>query len=65
MATAEIAKASIATGRPIRDLVLERGLLTAAKVDEILSVEAMTKGGVIGTSGRTSRRPRSKKGKRR
>ena len=29
-ATAEIAKESVATGRPIRDIVLERGLLDAA-----------------------------------
>jgi hypothetical protein len=31
--------------------VLERGLLTAEQVDAILSVEAMTKGGVIGNTG--------------
>ncbi len=47
-ATAEIAKASIATGRSIRELVLERKLLDPAKLDEILSVQAMTKGGVVG-----------------
>jgi aspartate ammonia-lyase len=64
MATAEIAKESIATGRPIRDLVLERGLLTSAEVDEILSVEAMTKGGVIGAS-KPGGRKRARKRKRR
>jgi len=42
-ATAEIAKAAVATGRSIRDLVLERKLLDAKKLDEILSVESMTK----------------------
>jgi len=47
-ATAEIAKAAVATGRAIRDIVLERGLLDAKKLDEILSVESMTKGGVVG-----------------
>jgi aspartate ammonia-lyase len=47
-ATAEIAKASVATGRPIRDLVLERGLLSAADLDRILSVEAMTEPGIPG-----------------
>jgi len=47
-ATAEIAKESVATGRPIRDLVLERGLLDAARLDEILAVDAMTRGGIIG-----------------
>jgi aspartate ammonia-lyase len=46
--TAEIAKAAIETGRTIRELVLERGLLDARRLDEILSVEAMTRGGVVG-----------------
>jgi aspartate ammonia-lyase len=46
--TAEIAKAAVATGRPIRDLVLERGLLDAEKLDRILSVETMTSPGVAG-----------------
>jgi aspartate ammonia-lyase len=47
-ATAEIAKEAVKTGRPIRDLVLERGLLDAKRLDEILSVDAMTKPGVVG-----------------
>jgi aspartate ammonia-lyase len=47
-ATADIAKESVKTGRPIRELVLERGLLDAKRLDEILSVEAMTRGGVVG-----------------
>jgi aspartate ammonia-lyase len=47
-ATAEIAKESVRTGRPIRELVLERKLLDRAKLDEILSVEAMTRGGIVG-----------------
>jgi len=47
-ATAEIAKAAVVTGRTIRELVLERGLLDAKQLDEILSVESMTKGGVVG-----------------
>jgi aspartate ammonia-lyase len=46
-ATAEIAKESVKTGRPIRELVLERGLLDAGKLDRVLSPEAMTKGGVV------------------
>jgi aspartate ammonia-lyase len=50
-ATAEIAKESVKTGRPIRDLVLERGLLDAKQLDEILSVEAMTKPGIAGAGG--------------
>jgi aspartate ammonia-lyase len=47
-ATAEVAKASVASGKTIRDIVLERGLLDAAKLDEILSVDAMTRGGITG-----------------
>ena len=47
-ATAEIAKESVTTGRPIRDLVLERGLLDAQRLDEILSVDSMTRGGIVG-----------------
>jgi aspartate ammonia-lyase len=47
-ATAEIAKASVRTGRTIRDLVLERALLDADALDRILSPEAMTRPGVAG-----------------
>jgi aspartate ammonia-lyase len=47
-ATAEIAKESVRTGRPIRELVLERGLLDARRLDEILSVESMTRPGIPG-----------------
>jgi aspartate ammonia-lyase len=47
-ATAEIAKESVKTGRTIRDLVLARGLLAAEQLDEILSVDAMTRGGIVG-----------------
>ena len=50
-ATAEIAKESVKTGKTIRELVLARGLLDAARLDQILSVEAMTRGGVVGTEG--------------
>jgi aspartate ammonia-lyase len=49
-ATAELAKEAVKTGRPIRDLVLERGLLDNARLDEILSVEAMTRPGIAGKS---------------
>ena len=47
-ATADVAKASVETGRTIRDLVLERGLMDAERLDRILSPEAMTRGGVVG-----------------
>ena len=46
--TAEIAKESVATGKPIRAIVLERGLIEATELDRILSVEAMTRPGIAG-----------------
>jgi len=46
--TAEIAKESVRTGRPIRDLVLEHGLIEAKQLDRILSIDAMTEPGVPG-----------------
>ena len=46
--TAEIAKESIATGKPIRTIVLERGLVEPSELDRILSVEAMTRPGIAG-----------------
>jgi fumarate hydratase class II/aspartate ammonia-lyase len=52
--TAEIAKESVKTGIPIRELVLERGWMDAERLDEILSIEAMTKGGVVGEGAGTA-----------
>jgi aspartate ammonia-lyase len=46
--TAEIAKQSVKTGRPIRELVLERGWLDADRLDEVLSAQAMTQPGIPG-----------------
>jgi aspartate ammonia-lyase len=46
--TAEIAKAAVASGRSIRELVLERGLMSATQLDRVLSVEAMTRPGIAG-----------------
>jgi aspartate ammonia-lyase len=47
-ATADIAKAAVQTGKSIRAIVLERGLLDEARLNEILSVGSMTKGGLMG-----------------
>ena len=47
-ATADVAKESVRTGRSIRELVLERGLLDAKTLDDILSIDAMTRGGIVG-----------------
>ena len=46
--TAEVAKESVRTGRPIRAIVIERGLLDAATADRVLSPEAMTQPGIAG-----------------
>jgi aspartate ammonia-lyase len=46
--TADLAKTSVETGRPIRELVLERGLLDKDRLDAILSPDAMTRGGIVG-----------------
>jgi len=43
---AEVVKESMRTGKDIRTVVLERGLLTEAEVDRALDVMAMTRGGV-------------------
>ncbi|MGE5244404.1 MAG: aspartate ammonia-lyase [Betaproteobacteria bacterium] len=58
-ATADIAKEAVKTGRTIRELVLERGLLDPKQLDEILSVDAMTKGGVVGRPDAAGRAGRS------
>jgi aspartate ammonia-lyase len=57
-ATAEIAKQAVKSGRSIRELVLDRGLLEEARLNEILSVDAMTRGGIVGAdSAGQPRRP--------
>jgi aspartate ammonia-lyase len=47
-ATADIAKESVKNGKSIRELVLERGLIDRTRLDHILSVESMTRGGIVG-----------------
>ena len=47
-ATAEIAKEAVKSGKSIRALVLERGLLDERRLNDILSVESMTRGGITG-----------------
>jgi fumarate hydratase class II len=43
---AKVIKISMAEGKDLRTVVLERGLLSEEEVDKALDVEAMTKGGV-------------------
>ena len=38
----EVAKEALASGRPVRELLLERGVLSAEELDRLLSPEAMT-----------------------
>ncbi len=45
---AEVAKEALARGVPLRDVVLEKGLLSAKQLDEILDPYAMTTPGVHG-----------------
>ncbi|MCU1430020.1 MAG: fumarate lyase [Actinomycetia bacterium] len=46
-AAAKVVKESMATGKPVRDIVLKQKLMTAEDLDRALDVEAMTKGGII------------------
>ena len=48
--TAEIARTAVATGKSVRDVVLERKLLGESRLDDILSLEKMTRPGVAGDS---------------
>jgi fumarate hydratase, class II len=43
---AELVKASVKTGRSIRELALEQGLLTAEELDRALDVLDLTRGGL-------------------
>ncbi len=47
-ATADIAKTAVRTGRSVRDIVKERGLLSDEQLDRILSAESMTTPGIAG-----------------
>jgi aspartate ammonia-lyase len=45
-AAAEVAKESVATGRSIRDIVVERGLMPVAKLEEAMRPEHLTEPGL-------------------
>jgi fumarate hydratase class II len=45
---AEIAKKAAESDRSIRDVVVEEGILTPEKADEVLDARAMTEGGIMG-----------------
>ena len=44
---AKIAKEAVRTGRSVRELVLEAGLMTEAELDAALDLKRMTEGGVM------------------
>ena len=44
---ARIAKEAVATGRSVRELVLEAGLMTEEELDAALDIKRMTEGGVL------------------
>lgn len=48
---AAVAKESLATGKTIKEVVVEKGLLQAEEVDELLDTRAMTEGGIMGMGG--------------
>jgi len=43
---ARIAKEAVASGRSVRELVLEAGLMSAEDLDEALNLKGMTEGGL-------------------
>jgi fumarate hydratase class II len=48
---AAVAKESLATGKTIKEVVVEKGLLKPEEVDELLDTRAMTEGGIMGMGG--------------
>ena len=48
---AEVSKEAMARNVPVRQVVLEKGYLTAEQLDQILDVRAMTEGGIMGMAG--------------
>jgi fumarate hydratase class II len=48
---AAVAKEAMATGKTIKQVVVEKGLLPADKVDALLDVHSMTQGGIQGSGG--------------
>jgi aspartate ammonia-lyase len=62
--TADIAKTAVKTGRSIREIVLERQLLSERQLDTILAVKAMTSPGVPGDNKDTRAQPSNSPGNR-
>ncbi|MCZ7530056.1 MAG: class II fumarate hydratase [Acidimicrobiia bacterium] len=45
---AEVSKEAMRTGRTLREVVLERGLVAEEELDRVLDVDAMARGGIVG-----------------
>jgi fumarate hydratase, class II len=45
---AAVAKESLASGKTIKEVVIEKGLLSGDEVDQLLNVRQMTEGGIMG-----------------
>lgn len=46
---AAVAKEAMATGKTIKEVVVEKGLLSPEEVDSLLDVQSLTEGGIKGT----------------
>ncbi len=47
---AEVAKEALATNRTVREVVIEKGYITAAEADRLLDVSSLTEGGIQGVA---------------
>ena len=47
---AEVAKEALATNRTVREVVVEKGYVTAEEADQLLDVSALTEGGIQGVA---------------
>lgn len=50
----EVAREALETGRPVRDLILEKGYLSTSELDDLLSIEAMTRPRPLPAADRTA-----------
>jgi len=47
---AEVAKEALATNRTVREVVIEKGYITAEEADKLLDVTSLTEGGIQGVA---------------
>ncbi len=51
---AEVAKESLVTGKSIKEIILEKNLMSEERLDELLSPISMTKSGFIQTNNKAN-----------